>query len=198
MLHTGVSFPAASPARSRDALCRAQYRTSVSRGAAELRLAGSLCQGCDKGLTHARGPLETGCQEASAALHALVMLVMEAENTRSGRSHTGGSSLGSSSGEMWMYKGAWSSPVLGIPLGSSSNSGAKGCKAGPDLPPSAHPAMGAVASACRPAAPGVPSLPGSKEGHAPWLLEQAFPLEPFPRVALPAQAHKSTMEQREH
>lgn len=51
----------------------------------------------------------------------------------------------------------------------------------PCLPPSAHPAMGAVASACRGAAPGIPSLPGSKEGHAPWLLERAFPLAPFSR-----------------
>lgn len=35
-----------------------------------------------------------------------------------------------------MYKGAGSSPLLDIPLGSSSKSGAEGCKGGPDPPPS--------------------------------------------------------------
>lgn len=79
MLPTEVRFPSASPSRGRNTLCGAQHPTTLSRGAAELGLAGSLCQGCGKGLPPARGSLQTGCQEASAALHVLVMLVIEAK-----------------------------------------------------------------------------------------------------------------------
>lgn len=168
MLHTAVSFPSESPTRGENTLCRAQHPASLSRGAGELELAGSLCQGCDKGLSPARGSLRTGCQGASAALHVLAMLVME------GKTHA--------VSEVTLVAAAWGAVVE--ECGSTKERGPPHCWASPResaqtrvlrnargaqicLPPSAHPAMGTVASACRGAAPGVPSLPGSEEGHAP-------------------------------
>lgn len=47
--HRG-EFPVCIPDPWRDTLCRAQHPAALSRGAAELGLAGNLCQSCGKGL----------------------------------------------------------------------------------------------------------------------------------------------------
>lgn len=136
MLHTEVSFPSVPPTRGRDSLCRAQHPArAASRGAAQLGLAGSLCQGCDKGLPTARGSLQTGCQEASAALHVFVMLVMKAKTSQWQKSQ-----WWQQPGEQWWrnvdVERSTVLPAAGISPGSSSNSGAEGCGGGPELPPS--------------------------------------------------------------
>lgn len=97
-----------------------------------LGLAGGLCQqGCDEGLPPARGSLQTGCQGASAALHVLVMLVMEAKNTRGGRSHAGGSSFGE---QWWRNVDVQRSTVLptaGHPPRKQLKLGCGGMRGGP-------------------------------------------------------------------
>lgn len=136
MLHTEVSFPSAPPTRGRDSLCRAQHPArAASRGAAQLGLAGSLCPGCDKGLPPATGSLQTGCQEASAALHVFIMLVVEAKNTQWQKSQ-----WWQRPGEQW-----WRNvdvgrstvlPAAGHLPRKQLELGCRGMWGGPELPPS--------------------------------------------------------------
>lgn len=165
MLHPRVSFPAASPAHGGDTLSCGQHPiTSWPGGARELGLVGRLCQGCDKGLAD-RSPPQTHRREAVrgafAALRVFVMPGGEAENPQWGEAVSW-----QEVGERWWRdvapegcKKEHGPPRCCASLWETAQvralRGARGAEI--CLPPSAWPEIGAVGSACRDAAPGVPS-----------------------------------------
>lgn len=99
-----------------------------------------------------------------------------------------------------MYKGARSSPLLGIPPGNSSNWGAEGCEGGPALPPSlCTSSNGSCGFSLQRCSPWDPLFARLKGGTCTMAAGTGLSFSSFfPRVVLLAQAHRSTMEQREH